>query len=209
VKKLYLVRHGETTHNATGLVQDSETHLSDVGREQAKLIAKRLRHISYQYLLVSDYVRTIQTSKYITVPEDAVIEYTDLVREQRRPSEFFNKSNSSSDFWQFLEQEDLHISDPSWHWSDEENFYDVLYRVEKVYQLVHKYDRDVVIVTHGRFIIFFTAYMLFGQSLSPSIWKLCKYNFMTSNTGLTVFEFNDRFENWQLKTFNDVAHFAE
>jgi len=51
--------------------------------------------------------------------------------------------------------------------------------------------------------------MLFRQYLSPSIWKLCRYNFATNNTGLTVFEYNEDFSHWRLKTFNDIAHFAE
>lgn len=209
MKHIYLVRHGETTHNAAGLVQDELTQLSTVGHEQATLLAKRLNTISFQHVLVSDYVRTRQTADYITLQDGVSIEFSTLVREQRRPSEFLNQSNTTNEFWQFLEQEEHHLGDPKWHWSDEENFYDVLSRVEKTFDHVTKSTGDTVIVTHGRFIIFFTAFMLFGQQLTPSIWKMCKSNFTTNNTGLTVFDYNDHFDNWRLKTYNDIAHFAE
>jgi len=134
MKHIYLVRHGETMHNASGLVQDSMAELSDIGRQQAQLIAHRLKDIDYHHLLVSDYVRTRQTAEYITPPDSVSIVFSDLVREQRRPSEFFNQPNTSSEFWQFLEQEEINLDNPNWHWSDEENFYDVVARVEKVYQ---------------------------------------------------------------------------
>ncbi len=62
MKKIYLVRHGETDLNVASIVQDGTSQLSERGVAQAAALAVRFREIPARTLIVSDYVRTRQTA---------------------------------------------------------------------------------------------------------------------------------------------------
>ncbi len=61
---LYLIRHGETTHNADGRVQGhTESHLSDLGREQARRLAGRLADAPIRRVVSSPLSRAVETAR--------------------------------------------------------------------------------------------------------------------------------------------------
>jgi hypothetical protein len=39
--------------------------------------------------------------------------------------------------------------------------------------------------------------------------RLCRHGFTTTNTGISILEYSERYQGLKLKTFNDIAHFAE
>lgn len=63
MKKIYLIRHGETFYNQFGLVQGSgvDSDLNDLGRKQAKAFYKAYRHINFDKIYTSTLKRTHQT----------------------------------------------------------------------------------------------------------------------------------------------------
>jgi broad specificity phosphatase PhoE len=61
MKKIYLMRHGESTANAEKTVQGGDSELSEKGHHQAAALAARVQHLDFQNLVVSDFVRTRQT----------------------------------------------------------------------------------------------------------------------------------------------------
>ena len=64
--KVYLVRHGETDYNATGIFQGyAPVPLSTRGRQQAALVAERLASIRPTVLYSSDIQRTQETAAII------------------------------------------------------------------------------------------------------------------------------------------------
>ncbi len=209
MKRVYFVRHGVTIFNEANLVQDETDTLSPVGKVQAERIAERLVSVPFTTLLSSDYARALDTAAAISRVTKKTTEVTTLLREATRPSEFIGTRRDGVDYLSYLQQSYEYMTDPSWHYSDEENFYDVMERVEALFKILDANTDDVVAVTHGRFIMYIVAYVMMGRQLSASMWKLCMNSFHTSNTGITVIEYNDNHEYWRLLTFNDHAHFAE
>ncbi len=62
----YLVRHGRTVWNAEGRVQgQTDTPLGEDGRRQARLVAARLRPISFAAAYASDLARAVETAQTI------------------------------------------------------------------------------------------------------------------------------------------------
>ena len=62
-KKIYLVRHGETEYNRTGIVQGSgvNSSLNDNGCKQAELFFKAYHDFPFQKIYTSSLKRTIQS----------------------------------------------------------------------------------------------------------------------------------------------------
>jgi broad specificity phosphatase PhoE len=209
MKKVYLVRHGETNANIHGIVQGATEELSPTGIVQARILADRLKNINFTNLVVSDYVRTRQTVDFLLPFTNCVPEYTALVRETKQPSSLVGVSNSSEEFLQYYDEATVKLSDPHWRFSDEETFYDVVERVKKFFLHIDTLEGDTVVVTHGRFIIYVVMFVLSGEKLDYAIWNSCRHGFQTSNTGITTIAYNERYESWKLVTFNDQAHFAE
>lgn len=64
---IYIVRHGESTHNA-GIFKGEKPHeipLTETGKKQAKTIAQKLKHIHFDVIFSSHYVRAKETAKII------------------------------------------------------------------------------------------------------------------------------------------------
>ncbi len=208
-KRIYLVRHGQTNDNATHTVQNAESVLSSKGEQQAAVLAERLRHLSFQHLFVSDYVRTRQTVAPLLQHISIEPAYTALARETKMPSQFIGISNQSEEFQAFYKSASEHQSDPEWRFADEETFYDVVNRVQKFFELITTQEGDVLVLTHGRFLTYMVMYVITKGNLTYDIWSHCRHGFETSNTGITVLEYNEKWSDWRLLTWNDHAHFAE
>ncbi len=74
--KLMLIRHADS------LQEGSDPQLSDIGKIQAKLLAKKLMNIPIKYVYVSDLKRTVQTfEEYSKLAKGVSFEKTDKIRE--------------------------------------------------------------------------------------------------------------------------------
>jgi len=209
MRRIYLVRHGETVLNSANLIQDHTDQLSQVGYAQARLVAQRFRDIHFDVLYSSDYIRAKATADEIAQATDKKIITSPIFREVKRPSSLVGAERSSIDYYNFFKISDEHIADPSWRYEDEENFHDVMERVWEAFAIFDTVKGDILVVTHGRFLIFLVMYVLTNGELNAGIWKLVAHGISTSHTGITIFEYDDQFSHWRLKTFNDIAHFAE
>jgi len=67
--KLILVRHTESLANKKGIYQGQtyDTNLTDLGKKQAELVAKRLKKIKIQAIYSSPLKRTLQTATIIAL----------------------------------------------------------------------------------------------------------------------------------------------
>ncbi len=209
MNKIYLVRHGETENNAKSLIQDEHSILSERGREQAKSLAERLRHLEFSHLFTSDYARAVETTEFVAKAMAKTPTPTPLLRELRRPSQFFNQPNTSPEYAAYLKLTAENVTDPDWRFADEENFSDVLKRVEKFFASLDGLEGNAVAVTHGRMIIMMTLYVIMGRKLAPEEWRVGMNNLIVSNTGITTLICDEETHNWRLYNYNDRAHFAE
>lgn len=63
-KELYIIRHGQTEHNARGIVQGKGINLSlnDKGRKQAEAFYEAYKHIPFDVVYTSSLIRTHETA---------------------------------------------------------------------------------------------------------------------------------------------------
>ncbi|MDE5572059.1 MAG: histidine phosphatase family protein [Prevotella sp.] len=80
---IFLVRHGETVDNARQIMQgQTQGCLNEKGREQARLVAKRLAGESLNAVVASDLQRAIQTAELLAEPHHLPVVTTPLLRER-------------------------------------------------------------------------------------------------------------------------------
>ena len=71
---IYLLRHGETTFNATRVVQPADTPLSERGERQAERLATRLADVGIRAIRSSDLPRALSTAQAIARRTGAPVE---------------------------------------------------------------------------------------------------------------------------------------
>ena len=82
VCRVYFVRHGETEWNATRRVQGhSDVPLSEKGREQARLLSKRLSSEKIDCFYSSDLDRAVETARILAAPHNLDVNVTAELRE--------------------------------------------------------------------------------------------------------------------------------
>lgn len=81
--KLYLVRHGETDENLAGITQGQTCGtLSEKGKKQIQLLARRLKDEKFDLIVSSDLLRAVETTKLIAQHHSCPVEYTSDFRER-------------------------------------------------------------------------------------------------------------------------------
>jgi len=154
--KLYLVRHGETHENANGIIQGHiNTKLSSLGKNQAKLIASRLKDEKFDFAYSSDLDRCAMTAKEILKFHPSVkLNLEKALREQAKGEfegmkrvEVFKKSEKP-DWWNYP-------------FGGGESMKDVWKRTINFYENIRKKHKDdaVLVVSHGGPITCLLAYL--------------------------------------------------
>lgn len=205
--KIYFVRHGQTTGNVNDFYQTAETPLTEQGLNQAKQVAERLRSVPLDLIYTSTHLRARDTadiiSKYTGV---RVEEWQDLI-EITRPKEVRGRAGKDPVAGKIMSQVKKNFGNPDWHYSDEENFFDLDNRASRV--LEHLFNNhgseNIVCVSHGTFIRFMVSKTIFGKDLTPKIFTKMRYGMGSENTGVTILE-KDKFGELKLLAWNDTSH---
>jgi len=205
--RLYIVRHGESGGNVGRWHQKHDTSLSETGRKQARVLAERATRIPVEIILSSSYIRARETAEIIAAAaKNLRVEVTDVLREFKRPSEIVGKNIHDPDVTRIKALVSEHFGDEQWHYSDEENFFDLRERATSFLSEVSKRpEKHVLVVSHGGIIRYIVAVMLFGDVLTPDVGRLFFDGLATTNTGLTVCERRED-QTWRLITWNDHTH---
>jgi len=207
--RVYVVRHGQTEGNAAQTHQTDATVLSNTGEKQAKKIAARFAHTPIDVIIASPAVRTQQTAKAIAAVTHAPIETNASIIEKRNPHEVNNLHWGSAEVRPIWETIFAHVDDPDYHYSDEENNWDFIKRVSTVFPMLEKRAEDnIAVVTHGFVVRALTGFLLFGSEFSTRQFEQLKHKTLTTNTGVTIFEYTTE-HGWVLLTYNDHAHLLE
>src|SRR6478609_9875745 len=81
-RRLIVWRHGQTDHNASGIWQGQlDTHLSEVGREQARTAAAALAAYRPDVIVASDLQRAAETGRTLAELVGLPIRYDERLRE--------------------------------------------------------------------------------------------------------------------------------
>jgi len=182
--KLYLIRHGETEQNKTGVLMGStDTPLNDHGRLQAASLGERLNALEVDTIFSSPLSRAVETASLVFGEEAQVI------------------TDSSLQEFHFGEWEGMHFSEiakqypeiwklwlTDWeqtHIPGGEAFPAFKHRVISVVEEIVRYNagKRVAVVSHGGCIRSLLAHF-FCESVSKGYWK-----FKVDNATLSEIEF--------------------
>jgi probable phosphoglycerate mutase len=82
VRRLFLIRHGETVGNASRVVQRPDSPLSSRGVAQAERLARRLAAEGIGGIVSSDFVRAVATAQPLHRTTGAPLSFEPLLRER-------------------------------------------------------------------------------------------------------------------------------
>lgn len=207
---VYLARHGLTVANEAQVVQGFDDPLSERGHRQAKRLAERAKHLSFDHLLASDMPRAVQTAEYITTATGKETIFEPMVREVKQEDSLIGVSKSAAEFQKFLEEEKNNVHNPEWRFGSADTFYDNRDRALKALKIFESYgEAKLFVVSHGHFIRFLVSTVLLDLSLTPEAWiKLCG-TIRTHNTGISILRRDTDTGKWVIYSINDHAHFAD
>ena len=199
VKRIFLVRHGETVANELNLIQGvTDSALSKKGVEQAKSLSKYFQDESVNAVYCSDLGRTKQTLELSGIPKKPGVRivFSSAIRERNygklenrayvsiKPpeSDFLFHSNAKPDGGESIE--------------------DLGKRITPFFETLLKENgggETVVIVTHHNVVVTMLCHLL---GLPFEKWRL----FKCGNASVSELVFEDGM--WRIKTVNDSCHFG-
>ncbi len=205
-KHIYFVRHGESEGNVSGVFHGHDVDLTEKGREQAALVAKRVERLNIDALITSPFPRAVSTAQAISEQMGISIEQSDLFTEWIPPSSFIGKSREDPETKKELEI----ISDSTdndYRHSDEETFSELMVRAKNATNFLEIYEgENICVVTHGGFIRLLVGLTALRSSFTKGNFKAMIRNFRLYNTGITHLKYNSEKGWWQLITWNDQVH---
>jgi len=200
--KIYFVRHGSTDSLEKKISQPDDEPLNERGINQAKELGKRFANTQVDLVVSSPHLRAVQTAKEIS----EYVETNPLFAEVKKPKEVVGQSKESEEVKEILKKiGEMYTVDPSWHYSDEENFEDLKRRGLKALEYLQSLNlEDVLVVSHGNFIALLAGLMLFGENYPVDISLKLKGFLRLSATGVSIFTYEDN--KWKLQCWNDTSH---
>jgi broad specificity phosphatase PhoE len=82
VRRIFVIRHGETSGNAARIVQRPEIPLSARGEAQAEALARRLAHEGIARIVSSDLARAVGTAERLQRATGAPLTFDPLLQER-------------------------------------------------------------------------------------------------------------------------------
>jgi broad specificity phosphatase PhoE len=205
MKTVYFVRHGESEGNTGKYFQSFKTGLTELGREQATIVAKRCATLPVEVLISSTMNRTKETAEIIAGHIGKQPEFSDLFTERVRPSSIADSLQTDEHAAQIDAQWQKSFYTEGVQVEDGENFETLRKRAgDALLYLEQRPEENILVVTHGFFLRMVLTQVLIGSGSSPSEFRKIVRSVTTSNTGITVFGFENG--TWVLRIWNDHAH---
>jgi len=204
---VYFIRHGQSEGNLNKIHQGLDVPLSEKGKKQAVLVAKRLKNVNVDVIYASPYLRTKQTAEIIAKELNLPIEHWSQLKEIKRPSELGGLKYGdpkASEIKKIIHENQIKAD---WRYSDGESFNDLLMRAKEVekYIFEHHRDQNVLCVSHITIMIMIVLQTILQDKLTPEVFWQFYYHSRQKNTGITHLEFTENF-GWSLVTWNDTTH---
>ena len=200
MKKIYLIRHGQTDYNKKGIVQGSgiDAPLNEEGIRQARAFYENYRHISFDKVYISSLKRTRQSVQSFI---DAGIPYYQL------PG--LNEINWGTAEGTLFASENAHIYEDlinSWQTGSVdlkvpggESPVDVMIRQKEAFEYIlsQKNEKTVLVCMHGRAMRVLLCWMQ-GRPLS------CMDDYRHDNLSLYILNYTNG--SYTIELQNDIAH---
>lgn len=203
------MRHGESEGNVSNVHQPETSALSLDGLRQADRLAQRFIGVQAQKIIASPVMRTKQTAEAIAKETGLEIEYDERLKEKRNPSVVVGKKYFEPHVQKVWRAIDASFHDPQYHYSDEENFFDLKERISGfINELVTRNETDLILVSHGFAIRTFVGCVIFGEIFSSQHFLEATKHLAISNTGITICDYDEE-RGWRVSVINDAAHLLD
>lgn len=192
--KIILVRHGETEENKERIVQGHSATLSELGKEQARRLANRLKNEKIDVIISSDLNRARKTAEEIAkFHPDVKIELKKELRE-RYWGEYEGRNKEDIGNW---EEKEFSLNYPE----SIETFDALSKRVKKLIRYIEKNysKKTVLLVGHG---------LINSVIINLLLEEEAHKNRLTHNTAMSILELNEN-RKYLLKLFNCTKHLEE
>jgi broad specificity phosphatase PhoE len=188
-KELYIIRHGQTDHNAKGIVQGKGVNLSlnETGRIQAQKFFNAYKHIPFDKLYASSLLRAQQSIDNFTqlgIPFEFRKELDEISwGEMEGTTTTLETDDSFKNMLADWKSGNIHAKYPQG-----ESPYELQQRQLKfVEYLLNTSDKKILIATHGRFIRAFMCTLSNRPLMEMETFNhqnLCLYkvNYMADNS---------------------------
>jgi broad specificity phosphatase PhoE len=199
MKKLFIVRHGETEFNRQNIVQGSgvDTNLNELGIKQAQAFYQSYQHYPFEHVFTSALKRSRQSVAsfiekgipHTMLPELNEISWGDFEGKQQTPEQ-------KAIYWEMINNwnnGDLHAKIPNG-----ESPFEMQQRQERALNLILNLpESEILICMHGRAMKSFLC-LLLNQSLT----KMEQFQ----HRNLCLYEVHINAEENHLIRANDVTH---
>ena len=189
----YLVRHGQTDMNVAGLLQgQSNSILTEKGREQAKTLAKELKSVKFDLIFSSDLLRARDTADIIATEHKLATQTSKLLRERswgRLEGKPRNVLEQFDEIYKNLSEEEKFVYKS---YEDIENDEELTSRfITFIREVATSYPgKTILLVSHGSAIGSFLIKIGFWtyKNVLPSIPHTSYIKFMSDGIAFTVEE---------------------
>ncbi len=206
-KHVYFVRHGESEENATRVHIGATAELTETGRDQARLVAERVKRIGVDAIITSPFVRAHDTAAAIAEATGVPHEANALLGEWLEPSHVVGLQWEHPERQSALEAIRAAADDHHYRHSDEETFAELLERARAVVAMIEEHPAErICVVTHGGFLRVIVGAMIFGSHFTKREFVQLLHHISTTNTGITYAKHDDPALGWRLVTWNDQSH---
>lgn len=208
MKRVYLVRHGQTVGNLERFYQRPETPLSELGVQQAGILADRLSHLQIDAVITSNMLRAQQTAEVVSQKINLEVDVVDFFHERLQPYSIRGVLKDSEDGVAYADAYYSNYCKDEVYEEGFENYKLVTERAVKCKEFLEQYDaQNIVVVTHSAFLHSLAALLLLQGDVGKEMNLLVSDSLQKmTNAAITEFTFDDK---WQLAMWNDNAHFAE
>jgi len=203
--RIYFVRHGLTRSNIEGLVQDMHDTLTEKGMRQGEMLAQRLAGVNFTTLVSSDMQRARTTAEIIAKETGHTLVLSDLFREFQYPNSLVGLAFTDPKVEEYRLAHAANSNDLDWKFEDEQSLRELRERAKTALEFAKAQPMDAVVVSHGRFLRHMILMHLFDGHITGEQEQEANRRFLSSNTGITVFE-KDAKDAWRLLSWNDHAH---
>jgi probable phosphoglycerate mutase len=206
ITKLFLIRHGQSAGNAEGRFGGhSATPLSDLGKEQAELVATALVKENINAIYSSDLLRAVQTAEPLARQLGLEIRTNSAFRERNvgvLEGLTFDESKQAhpNDYYALVNRNIQHVI------TNGESYRHLLDRITGELRNIlqqHRGER-IAIFTHTGALCFMTLHLLgaIHRNTKQTPWII------TSNCGINRFEIRGR-RNIRVLALNDTRHLSQ
>jgi len=209
--KLYLVRHGITQEHENKKSQAPDSPLSKEGKRQARLLAKRLKKqgLRFDVVFASPFERARKTAEIIASKLDTKFELMETIHEKLNAKYLYGHGPDDSVFAEYIIELKQFWGDLDWKFRGEgESIRDVINRAREFekHLLTNHMSQNILAVSHGTFGRCLIASCILGQDIGDEALSKLFQAMHIDNTGLSLLEYLEEEEVWQLRILNDHSH---